>query len=84
MEHAPQNEPIPMRTSDEVHLELTNEIQMRLIENHEGGPIAWIEANSAPFRRLIEAEPILLGDYKKNPEETIQVITERLKEATFH
>ncbi len=46
-------------------IRLTNLIQFELIKESHEDPVVWIEKNSENFRKLLEANPNLIEDYKK-------------------
>ncbi len=50
-------------------IEFTNLIQRELIQNSQEDPVVWVEKNSANFRKLLEANPNLIEDYKKLSED---------------
>lgn len=46
-------------------IKLTNLIQFELIEESHEDPVVWISKNSENFRKLLQANPNLIEDYKK-------------------
>ena len=46
-------------------IKFTNLIQIELIKDSHEEPAAWIAKNSENFRKLLEANPSLIEDYKK-------------------
>lgn len=46
-------------------IKFTNLIQFELIKESRENPAVWVEKNSENFRKLLQANPNLIEDYKK-------------------
>ena len=57
-----------------------NLIQVNLIKDSGEDPMAWVLKNSAAVDKIIELNPNLIGEYKKNPKEVENFIKGLLEE----
>jgi hypothetical protein len=77
MEHAPQMGD----TEKNMQLQMTNYLQIKLIEEAKADPALWIDENGASFRKIIEDEGEYLTNlFMTNPKECLKEIEHRLQD----
>jgi len=60
-------------------VEVTNMMQMELIERSGINPMAWIGKYGEGFRKLVTADPSLVEDYEKEVPGSLELIQEKLQ-----
>lgn len=69
------------QSKDNFSLKETNLIQVKLIEKSGEDPIDWISKNASNFRKIIESNPDLIKQYRKNSEIVENIINEQLEKS---